>query len=42
MNRNDQARSQEASRQRRIQEMLTENQQLRDLGGQLLGPAAAN
>jgi len=42
MNRNDQARSQEASRQRRIQEMLTENQQLRDLGGQLLGPAGAN
>jgi hypothetical protein len=42
MNRNDQARAQEASRQRRIQEMLTENQQLRDLGGQLLGPAAAN
>ncbi len=42
MNRNDQARAQEASRQRRIQEMLTENQQLRDLGGELLGPAAAN
>jgi hypothetical protein len=42
MNRNDQARAQEASRQRRIQEMLTENQQLRDLGGQLLGPSAAN
>jgi hypothetical protein len=42
MNRNDQARAQEASRQRRIQEMLTENQQLRDLGGELLGPAAGN
>jgi hypothetical protein len=42
MNRNDQARAQEATRQRRVQEMLTENQQLRDLGGQLLGPAAAN
>jgi hypothetical protein len=42
MNRNDQARAQEASRQRRMQEMLTENQQLRDLGGELLGPAAAN
>jgi hypothetical protein len=42
MNRNDQARAEEASRQRRVQEMLTENQQLRDLGGQLLGPAAAN
>jgi hypothetical protein len=42
MNRNDQARAQEASRQRRIQEMLTEIQQLRDLGSQLLGPAAAN
>ena len=38
VNRNDQARAQEASRQRRIQEMLTENQELRDLGGQLLGP----
>ncbi|MBV8377038.1 MAG: hypothetical protein JO279_08540 [Verrucomicrobia bacterium] len=39
MNRNDQARAQEASRQRRIQEMLTENQELRELGGELLGPA---
>ena len=40
VNRNDQARAQEASRQRRIQEMLTENQELRDWGGQLLGPPA--
>ncbi|MBV9129463.1 MAG: hypothetical protein JO298_03630 [Verrucomicrobia bacterium] len=40
VNRNDQARTQEASRQRRIQEMLAENQELRDLGGELLGPAA--
>jgi hypothetical protein len=38
-NRNDQARAQEASRQRRIQEMLAENQELRNLGGELLGPA---
>jgi hypothetical protein len=42
MNRNDQARAQEASQQRRIQEMLTENQELRALGGELLGPAAGN
>jgi hypothetical protein len=41
VNRNDQARAQEASRQRRIQEMQTENQELRDLGGELLGPAPA-
>jgi hypothetical protein len=40
VNRNDQARAQEASRQRRIQEMLTENEELRDWGGQLLGPQA--
>ena len=39
-NRNDQARALEASRQRRIQEMLAENQELRELGGELLGPAA--
>jgi hypothetical protein len=38
VNRNDQARAQEASRQRRIQEMLAENQELRTLGGELLGP----
>ena len=37
-NRNDQARAQEASRQRRTQEMSLEIQQLRDLGGKLLGP----
>ena len=37
-NRNDQARAQEASRQRRIQEMSMENQELRELGGKLLGP----
>ena len=40
MNRNDQARAQQASQQRRIQEMLAENQELRALGGELLGPAA--
>jgi hypothetical protein len=40
VNRNDQARTQEVSRQRRIQEMLVENQELRELGGALLGPAA--
>jgi hypothetical protein len=39
VNRNDQARAEEASRQRRIQEMLAENQELRNLGGELLGPA---
>jgi len=37
-NRNDQARAQEVSRQRRVQEMSMENQKLRELGGQLLGP----
>jgi hypothetical protein len=37
-NRNDQARAQEVSRQRHIQEMSVENQQLRELGGKLLGP----
>jgi hypothetical protein len=42
MNRNDQARAQQASQQRRIQEMLAENQELRALGGELLGPAAGN
>ncbi len=40
VNRNDQARAQEASRERRIQEMLAENQELRDLGGALVGPVA--
>ena len=38
LNRNDQGRAQEASRQRRIQEMAAENQELQDLGGELLGP----
>jgi hypothetical protein len=42
VNRNDQARLQEATRQRRIQEMLTEDQQLSSLGGQLLGPSSGN
>jgi hypothetical protein len=42
VNRNDQARAQEATRQRRIQEMQAENQELRDLGGELLGPAAGS
>jgi hypothetical protein len=37
-NRNDQARSQEVSRQRRNQEMSMENQELRELGGKMLGP----
>lgn len=37
-NRNDQARAQEVLRQRRVQEMSMENQELRELGGQLLGP----
>lgn len=39
-NRNDQARALEASRQQRMQEMVAQNQELRDLGGELLGPAA--
>jgi hypothetical protein len=37
-NRNDQARAQEAVRQRKVQEMQTENQQLYALGKNLLGP----
>jgi hypothetical protein len=37
-NRNDQARAQEVLRQRRVQEMSMENQELRELGGKLLGP----
>jgi hypothetical protein len=37
-NRNDQARAQEVLRQRRVQEMTMENQELRELGGNLLGP----
>jgi hypothetical protein len=40
VNRNDQARAQEAARQRRTQEMMTENQELRNLGGAVLGPVA--
>jgi hypothetical protein len=40
-NRNDQARALEASRQQRLQEMRAQNQELRDLGGELLGPASA-
>jgi hypothetical protein len=39
-NRNDQARALEASRQQRMQEMRAQNQELRDLGGELLGPAS--
>jgi hypothetical protein len=42
VNRNDQARLQEATRQRRVQEMLTEDQQLSRLGGELLGPSSEN
>jgi phage-related protein len=38
-NRNDQARAQEAVRQRKVQEMQTENQELYLLGGKLLGPS---
>jgi hypothetical protein len=38
-NRNDQARTQEAVRQRKAQEIQTENQQLYMLGGTLLGPS---
>jgi len=38
-NRNEQARAQEAVRERKAQEMETENQQLYLLGGKLLGPA---
>jgi phage-related protein len=38
-NRNDQARAQEAVRQRKAQEMQTENQELYLLGGKLLGPS---
>jgi len=37
-NRNDQARAQEVWRQRRTQEMTMEDQELRELGGKLLGP----
>ena len=42
VNRNDQARLQEAGRQRRIQEMSTEDQQLSSLGSELLGPPSGN
>jgi hypothetical protein len=38
-NRNEQARAQEAGRERKAQEMETENQQLYMLGGRLLGPS---
>ena len=38
-NRNEQARAQEAVRERKAQEMQTENQQLYMLGGRLLGPS---
>jgi hypothetical protein len=38
-NRNDQARAQEIVRQRKAQEMQSENQQLYTLGGTLLGPS---
>ena len=37
-NRNDAARAQEAIRQRKAQEILTENQQLYSLGSRVLGP----
>ena len=38
-NRNDQSRALEADRQRKAQEMRSENQQLYMLGGELLGPS---
>ena len=41
-NRNDQARSQEVSLQRRTQEMSMEDQELRELGGKLLGPPSGS
>jgi len=41
-NRNDQARAQEASRQRRTQEMSMEDQELRELGRKLLGPPSGS
>ncbi|MBV8227968.1 MAG: hypothetical protein JO232_22575 [Verrucomicrobia bacterium] len=42
VNRNDQARVQEAVRQRHLQEMTTEDQELSALGAQLLGPPSGN
>ena len=42
VNRNDHARAQEAARERRVQEMLTEDQQLSNLGAELLGPPSVN
>jgi hypothetical protein len=41
-NRNDQARAQEVWRQRRTQEMSMEDQELRELGGKLLGPPSGS
>ena len=41
-NRNDQARAQEVWRQRRTQEMIMEDQALRELGGKLLGPPSGS
>jgi hypothetical protein len=41
-NRNDQARVQEAARQRHLQEMTAEDEELSALGGQLLGPPSGN
>jgi hypothetical protein len=42
VNRNDHARAQEAERERRVQEMSTEDQQLSNLGAELLGPPTGN
>jgi uncharacterized phage infection (PIP) family protein YhgE len=42
VNRNDHARAQEAERERRLQEMSTEDQQLSNLGAELLGPPTGN
>ena len=42
VNRNDQARVQEASRQRHLQEVAMEDEELSALGGKLLGPPSGN
>jgi uncharacterized phage infection (PIP) family protein YhgE len=42
VNRNDQARVQEASRQRHLQEIAVEDEELSALGGKLLGPPSGN
>jgi hypothetical protein len=42
VNRNDQARVQKASRQRHLQEIAAEDEELSALGGKLLGPPSGN